>query len=102
MRDTQEEYLETKENASYRVELRKLELAERQRAPIEENLEKFRVLAEHNLEEQRREDVEIREARMLAEAAEMAQTMAKAQKERELALQSLEHVRASQGPPKAG
>lgn len=92
-----EDYIEQKENSQQRVEQLKQVYAQQQKLPVEENLENYRLVAEYNLEEKRREDMEIAEARSMDIAADLAQSMAKAQMERDLALKSLELVRAHQG-----
>eukprot|EP00449_Zooxanthella_nutricula_P059139 CAMPEP_0198554648 /NCGR_PEP_ID=MMETSP1462-20131121/83029_1 /TAXON_ID=1333877 /ORGANISM="Brandtodinium nutriculum, Strain RCC3387" /LENGTH=126 /DNA_ID=CAMNT_0044285365 /DNA_START=18 /DNA_END=394 /DNA_ORIENTATION=- len=49
-----EAYAETKENASYWMELKKIQLAEQPRGPIEENIETLQMVSEYKREEQRR------------------------------------------------
>jgi len=91
-----EEYLETKENAEYRVEMHKMMMAERPKPGIEANLENFRALAEYNQAEQQREDQERADQRMAAEQAALEHKMMQARRERDLALQSLEITRSGQ------
>lgn len=97
--DRRDEYVESKENSLYRTELQKLVLQERQRAPIEENLENNMVVAQHKLEEQQREQHEQREARLAEEHHVLQMQMEKARRDRDSALQSVEFLRGSHGVP---
>jgi len=90
----QEDYLSTKENSEWEVETKRIAMAEWPKPIIEENLEKYRLLAEYNVEEQQRQDLEVREARLAAEQSQMDHQLMQAQREKDLALQNLELVRA--------
>lgn len=92
-----EDYTETKENSEWAVEAKKIAMAEWPKPIIEENLEKYRLMAEYNLEEQQREDEERKEVRAAKEQSEMDLMLLKARQERELALQALEYTRTQQG-----
>jgi len=89
-----QDYLETKENSEWHEEVKRIADAEWPKPRIEENLEKYRLVAEYKLEEQKREDTEKREARAAAEQAEMDIALLKARQQRELALKSLECTRS--------
>jgi len=91
-----QDYAETKENSEWATEVKKLDLAEWPKPAIEENLEKYRLIAEYNMEEQTREDAEKREARAAKEQAEVELALMKARQDRELAAQALEYTRAQQ------
>lgn len=93
------QYLESKENSGYRVDMRKMEVAERLRAPVEEHLEQFKCVAENAKEERRREEMEQQELRTTADQTEMELKMRQAQQERDSALQTLEFLRSQQHAP---
>lgn len=63
---------------------------------VEEHLEKYKFIAEYNLEYQAQEALEEREGQLAAEQHEMDHRMMQAEKERDLALESLEHLRTQQ------
>lgn len=88
-----DKYLETKENSEWQVELKKIIPIEQRREIIEEHLEKYRVFAEYNLEEQQRDKFEQREAQLLQEQAEMDFLLRQAATERENAFHSLELIK---------
>lgn len=95
-RTAKEAYMESKENSEWRVDLTKQVLAERESELLESRLENCRVFAEHNLMEQKRECMDQIEARLAAESREMDFALFEAKRERDLALQGLEHARRNQ------
>jgi len=99
LHERREAYEDSKEHSLYRAEFHKMDLKERHRAPIEENLERHEVNAQYKLEEQQREEHERREARLAHEHSELQVQMEKARRERDLALQSVEFLRGSHQAP---
>jgi len=91
-----EDYLDTKENSSWRVEEVKARIPAERRLVVESNLEKHRVFAEYKLETQSYEEAEQREARAAFESQEMSHMMLLAKQQKELALESLELTRGRQ------
>lgn len=92
-------YHENKDNALYNADLKKMETAERLRVPIEENLEKYRTLAEAKTQEKQEADWETQEARLRTEQSELEHCMLLAKQERENAMHGLEFIRAHQFEP---
>lgn len=89
-------YVESKENASYIVEQTKLLAAERAQTRIEDNLERYQLVAEYNLDQQQREKMEEREAQLAFEQQEMTHKMRQVKLERDRALECLEHLKNNQ------
>lgn len=91
-----EEYAETKENSTYVTDLARTLPLEEQKIKVEENLERYRVFAEHHLEEQQREKIDYMEAELARQGAEIDLQLLKAKQEHDAALQSLEYIRDTQ------
>mmetsp|Transcript_36208 Transcript_36208/g.63798 ORF Transcript_36208/g.63798 Transcript_36208/m.63798 type:complete len:708 (+) Transcript_36208:116-2239(+) len=94
-----EEYSATKENSEYVTELARTVPLEEQRVKVEENLERYRVFAEHNLEEQQRNKIDYTAAELARQGAELDLQLLQAKQEHDAALQSLEYIRNSQQVP---
>jgi len=90
--DIHETYMENKEYSEYRVQMRKAELAEWQRLPVEENTEKYKLMAEYKMAEQHREAEEIIANRELEERMFLQSKLEEARKEREEAIQDVEYL----------
>lgn len=99
LQDVRCSYMEHKDNAMYNAELKKMEMAERLRVPVEEGLEKYRTLAEVKLYEKQCDDWETQEARLRIEQSELEHCMLLAKEEREEAMHGLEFIRAHQFEP---
>lgn len=99
LQDIHNSYAEAKEDAAYNTDLKRIELAERQRAPIEENLEKYRTMAEAKGQERQRDDIETIEKRLTQEQFELEHRMMLARQDRDDAVQSLEFIRTHQFQP---
>merc|ERR1711937_880204 len=88
-----EEYLERKEESRYQMELQKAVAAQRQRAAVEDHLEKMQVVAEYQLDEHIREKHDEAELRASKERAELDLQLHKAAAERARELENLEYLR---------
>jgi len=94
-----EDYLDTKEQATHRVQLFKAEVAEQERVPIEDNLDNYRLVAEYRLGEQRREQRDSWEVRQESEQFDLQMKLEQAKRERELAMTSVEFLKGSNNNP---
>lgn len=99
LQDIRNDYIEHKDSALYNAELKKMEMTERLRAPVEENAEKYRTLADAKLYEKQRDEYETTEARYRTEQSELEHAMLLAKQEREDAMHGLEYLRAHQFEP---
>lgn len=99
LQDIRAAYHEAKDDAAYNAEVLKQELAERQRLPVQENLEKYRTLADAKNQERQREELDQHETRLTTEQFELEHRMMLARQERDAALQSLEFIRNHQLSP---
>mmetsp|Transcript_8404 Transcript_8404/g.15766 ORF Transcript_8404/g.15766 Transcript_8404/m.15766 type:complete len:247 (-) Transcript_8404:103-843(-) len=91
-----QEYLENKEHSEWSVAMAKAAHAEHPKPIIEANLEKYQTMAAFRHEEHAQEKQEAIDARASEEHAELEHTMLLLQRERELAMGSLEHTRMNQ------
>jgi len=96
IRDT---YIEGLENSEWNVELKKATMAHQRQVVVEDNLERYRLVAEHNLELQQQEQFEETESRIARETADMNARMELARVDRDKALAALEHLRRNQHLP---
>jgi len=99
LEDVHQAYLEAKDNAAHNAEMKREEQAERNRLPVEENLEKYRTVAEARLQERQEEELEAAEARQSHEQFELEHRMLLAREERDEALRSLEFTRSHHFAP---
>jgi len=97
-----QEYLENKEHSEWSVAMAKMAHAERPKPIIQANLEKYQTMAAFRHEERAREMQAANDARASEEQAELEHTMLQLQRERELAVSSLEHTRTNQQFPIPG
>jgi len=94
-----QEYLENKEHSEWSMATAKMAHAERPKPIIEANLEKYQTMAAFRHEEHAREKQEAMDARGSEEHAELEHTILQLQRDRELAMSSLEHTRMNQQLP---
>merc|ERR1719422_2662429 len=99
LEEAHEEYVQTKESAEYNAEMSRAKLAEEQRLPVEQNLEKYITTAAAKQLEREREESDQRDERDRREVSEMEHLMMLAQQERIAALESLEYVRFHEQAP---
>jgi len=97
-----DEYDANKEHSEWNVTKAKTVLAERPKPIIEANLEKYQTMAAFRHEEHAREKEETMQTRAAQEHAELEHTMLLLQRERELAMGSLEHTRTNKQLPITG
>eukprot|EP00440_Ansanella_granifera_P000233 gb/GFBE01000251.1/.p1 GENE.gb/GFBE01000251.1/~~gb/GFBE01000251.1/.p1 ORF type:complete len:118 (+),score=38.21 gb/GFBE01000251.1/:1-354(+) len=96
IQQNQYNYAVQKEISEWNAELKRSQHAEQQKMEVEEHLEQTNFIAEYRLEEQQRQDLEQKQDRAEAEYREMQLAFQQASKEREMALEALEHVRGRQ------
>lgn len=82
-----------KEHSEWTVEHNKYLHHEERKQTVDAHLEQYTLVSMYNIEEAQREKIECKISRMEAEEAELGFAMLEARRERELAIQSLEHVK---------
>merc|ERR1740129_1128482 len=89
-------YHETKDASEWVAELKRVLPPERRRLIVEEHLNQYKLLAEYQMEDLHQWNIEQCEAALAREKTEMDHAMSQAKRERDMALQSLEYLRAQQ------
>jgi len=97
-----QEYMDNKEHSEWSVSMAKKAHAERPKPIIQANLEKYQTMAAFRRDEHAREKQDASDARASDEQAELEHTMLQLQRERELAVSSLEHTRMNHQVPIPG
>lgn len=97
---TREEYDNNKEHSEWHIETRKLREQELRTRDLEENLEKRKLIADKRLKETQEDEMEQQWRRNAREQSDVEHVLMQARHERDLALQSLEFVRAHQVGPR--
>lgn len=88
-----EDYLESKDNSQWYMDLKKTLPAEERKMIIDMNLERYALMAESRTEETQRKQLEQRMEMEQAEQDELSYQMLQVQKERDAALHTLEFIR---------
>jgi len=94
-----EMYNEAKENSQWSVQLKRNTDEQRHREFVDEGLENVKTVVSYKMEAQEREKAEVHQVRRMEQAQQMDHQMLLARQERDLALRSLEHVRAQEHTP---
>lgn len=94
--DFKDEYEKTKEESDWQVELKRALPLEEQRLVVDQNLERYELLATYATQEAACEKMSIKETRQLNENLEFGNQLREARKERDEALKSLEYFRTQE------